>query len=161
MPTYYSQSKGQILRIVFYCPACRAVKAFVASISHWLMHVKTKKDCTLWGSLQTRWLGRGKASGALLAQEVEEGKLISPYGRLFLDPWLLSWILVRTVLFHLDYNNSSALRTPPRTSFVLIRLLQLTVPSLQIRAISHQAARGCYQLLVTAKETIWLLVSNG
>lgn len=50
------------------------------------MHVKFGKERGFWGSVQTRWLGRGKASGALLAQEAEEGKLISYYGRLFLDP---------------------------------------------------------------------------
>lgn len=85
MPTHYSCSKGQILRIVFYCSACTVVKAFVASISQWLMHMKSRKECAVWGSVQTRLLGRGKASGSLLAQEAEEGKLISHYGRLLLD----------------------------------------------------------------------------
>lgn len=49
------------------------------------MHVKSRKEHAVWGSVQTRWWGRGKASGALLAQEAEEGKLISRYGRLLLD----------------------------------------------------------------------------
>lgn len=71
--------------------------------------------CEVWKkvcSVQTRWLGRGKASRALFVQEAEEVKLIPYYGRLFLDPEFSH--MVRSVLFHLDYNDFSALKTPPR-----------------------------------------------
>lgn len=143
MPTHYSCFQGQILRIVFYCPVCTVVKASVVSISHWLMPVKFGKECALRGSVQTRWLGRRKASGALLAQEVEEGKLISHYGRLFLDP-KCSHKLSFEVCFPIWTATISQHGGPHQGPHsVLISLLQWTVPLQRIRAITHQAVHGC------------------
>lgn len=128
MPTHYSCFQGQILRIVFYCPVCTVVKASVVSISHWLMPVKFGKECALRGPVQTRWLGRRKASGALLAQEAEEGKLISHYGRLFLDPKCshkLSFEVCFSIWIATISQHGGPHQGPPS---VLISLLQWTVP---------------------------------
>lgn len=96
MPAHYSHSQGQILRTVFYYPACTVVKAFVASIFHWLMHVKSGKEHALWSPVQTRWLGRGKASGALLAGAGGWGREahLSSWEGIF-GPWVLSHIVVK------------------------------------------------------------------
>lgn len=84
------------------------------------MHVKSGKERALWGSVQTRWLGRGEASGALLAQ-VSSPLVMGGY---FWDP-ACSQELWLEVCFSIHAATTPQHRGPYRGHHsVLISLLQ-------------------------------------
>lgn len=138
MPTHYSHCKGQILRVVVYFWAGTVIKAFVASISHWLVHVKFGKD-PLFGARyrQDGWEGE-KHLELCLHRQAHLLLWEAIFGTLHALRWLevCFSIWAATTPQHWGLYRGHHL--------VLISLLQWTVPLIRLRAT-----------------TIWLLVSSG